>query len=209
MSNDDDFVDIEEIEDNNAQNNNEDNLNQKEENNLDIQDNNEEDKFILNDEEEAQINQQKTKDYVIENINNNIEINEDKNNTAKNKESLENDLNNENNDGINTLDNNELMQEQNNQLTMKKENVLMPPAKKRNTSRTFDSSIHVHNPVPLSKLQLAENKYYKIREELNKKYFNNNEQNENTEEANSALEAKKNKEMISYLEQLNDVLTEI
>ena len=61
-------------------------------------------------------------------------------------------------------------------------------------------------------MQLAENKYYKIKEELNKKYFNNPsfDSVEDTQPLeNSILESKKYKEMISYLEQLNDVLTEI
>ena len=55
-------------------------------------------------------------------------------------------------------------------------------------------------------MQQAENKYYKIREELNKKYFNNEGKQEEINEENSSS---KYKEMISYLEQLNNVLTEI
>ena len=74
--------------------------------------------------------------------------------------------------------------------------------KRKNTNRGFDNSIHVHNPVPLSKLQLAENKYYKIREELNTKFFNNENQEEYYEEPNEITESKKNKEMISYFDEL-------
>ena len=117
---------------------------------------------------------------------------------------------NDNNNDLNINDNdNDNIKEPN---SSNKETLLIPEIKNRNTVHKYDSSIHVYNPVPLSKLQQAENKYYKIREELNRKYFNNeqeNIQNENPEEQNPTNEAKKNKEMISYLEQLNDVLTEI
>ena len=61
-------------------------------------------------------------------------------------------------------------------------------------------------------MQLAENKYYKIKAELNKKYFNTIEENQEEiqpSDNSTILESKKYKEMISYLEQLNDVLTEI
>ena len=84
-----------------------------------------------------------------------------------------------------------------------------PIIKKKNTFNTFDNSIHIHNPVPLSKMQLAENKYYKIKEELNKKYFNTITPENPEDIDNSVIESKKYKEMISYLEQLNEVLTEI
>ena len=74
--------------------------------------------------------------------------------------------------------------------------------KKKNTFNTFDNSIHIHNPVPLSKMQLAENKYYKIKAELNKKYFNTIEENQEEiqpSDNSTILESKKYKEMISYL----------
>ena len=59
-------------------------------------------------------------------------------------------------------------------------------------------------------MQIAENKYYKIKEELNKKYFNTNISEIPDETLDkSIIESKKYKEMISYLEQLNEVLTEI
>ena len=110
---------------------------------------------------------------------------------------------------LNDKDLNQAQNDQNNSPS-RKEKAQNPASKKRKTTnRGFDNSIHVHNPVPLSKLQQAENKYYKIREELNKKFFNNENQEEYYEEPNEITESKKNKEMISYLEQLNDVLTEI
>lgn len=73
-----------------------------------------------------------------------------------------------------------------------------------NNNRNFDSKLHVRNPVPLSKLQIAENKYYQIKAEIEEKFFNNNLDNLDTNE-----NAKYTQEMISYLEKLNDVLTQI
>ena len=73
-----------------------------------------------------------------------------------------------------------------------------------NNNRNFDSKLHVRNPVPLSKLQIAENKYYQIKAEIEEKFFNNNLENLDSNE-----NAKYTQEMISYLEKLNDVLTQI
>ena len=205
MSNEDDFVDIEELEDNNPKEINEEtNIQTTQEKNK-IEENN---NFDFNDDEvkieEEDIN--KNKEY------NNID--DDKNNNLTDvheQQKILNDINNNVNmqEQLNDKDLNQAQNDQNNSPS-RKEKAQNPASKKRKTTnRGFDNSIHVHNPVPLSKLQQAENKYYKIREELNKKFFNNENQEEYYEEPNEITESKKNKEMISYLEQLNDVLTEI
>ena len=72
-------------------------------------------------------------------------------------------------------------------------------------SKAYDKSIHIHNPVPLSKLQKAENEYYKLKAEMEKKIFGKNF-NDNPD---IVYQSKKNQEMIAYLEQLNNVLSQI
>ena len=189
MSNDDDFVDIEDIQINNDTE--KINQNEKKENNLN-RNNNE----IINE------NKNKVEEQIKEDIIQNDNI--DKENV------LNNDINNQEETKLQkeTPKENQNIEKYNDISSIKTD---QPIIKKKNTFNTFDNSIHIHNPVPLSKMQLAENKYYKIREELNKKYFAtlDNSTEENQALDNTILESKKYKEMISYLEQLNDVLTEI
>jgi len=171
MSNEDDFVEIEDIKIDN----------QTESNHNEIKDN-EKDRNINEENNEANIINENILNE-INNQNENIEINNE--NESKNE--------------INS-------QKQIDKECAQNKNEYQPLIKKKNIYSTFDNSIHIHNPVPLSKMQQAENKYYKIREELNKKYFNNEGKQEEINEENSSS---KYKEMISYLEQLNNVLTEI
>ena len=198
MSNEDDYVDIEDIQINN------------------------------DNEVENEIKEQNINDQNNESIHENIEKDDEnkheyeENVMESNKKIQENILNNNNqeNDNIEkgTTKENQNLENDNISLNQKNKEIIstksdfQPLIKKKNTFNTNDNSIHIHNPVPLSKMQLAENKYYKIKEELNKKYFNNPsfDSVEDTQPLeNSILESKKYKEMISYLEQLNDVLTEI
>ena len=66
-----------------------------------------------------------------------------------------------------------------------------------------------HNP-PMTKLEKAENKYYMIKNEIEEKFFNhNNSIDEMDYEQEQKAIAKKNKEMISYLEKLSNVLSMI
>ena len=189
MSNDDDFVDIEDIQINNDTE--KINQNEKKENNLNGNNNE-----IINE------NKNKVEEQIKEDIIQNDNI--DKENV------LNNDINNQEETKLQkeTPKENQNIEKYNDISSIKTD---QPIIKKKNTFNTFDNSIHIHNPVPLSKMQLAENKYYKIREELNKKYFAtlDNSTEENQALDNTILESKKYKEMISYLEQLNDVLTEI
>ena len=190
MSNDDDFVDIEDIQINNEH---------------EIEKDNKANEVI---QENIENNENKNKDInneINKDIEENILINNNKENEIKEKDNL-----NVNPNLKNDNDNNNKDQKNKESSPSKKD--FQSLIKKKNTFNTFDNSIHIHNPVPLSKMQLAENKYYKIKEELNKKYFNSNIseiQDETQPLDKSVLESKKYKEMISYLEQLNEVLTEI
>ena len=189
MSNDDEFIDVEDLHINNDKENK--NQNENIEQNLN-EDNNE----LIN--ENINKDEDQIKDDIIpdENIDKENLLNNDLNNQEETK--FQKDIAKEN---INIEKNNDIS-------SIKTE---QPQIKKKNTFNTFDNSIHIHNPVPLSKMQLAENKYYKIREELNKKYFSSLDEQieDNPSLDNTTIESKKYKEMISYLEQLNDVLTEI
>ena len=189
MSNDDEFIDVEDLHINNDTENK--NQNENIEQNLN-EDNNE----LIN--ENINKDEDQIKDDIIpdENIDKENLLNNDLNNQEETK--FQKDIAKEN---INIEKNNDIS-------SIKTE---QPQIKKKNTFNTFDNSIHIHNPVPLSKMQLAENKYYKIREELNKKYFSSLDEQieDNPSLDNTTIESKKYKEMISYLEQLNDVLTEI
>ena len=189
MSNDDEFIDVEDLHINNDTENK--NQNENIEQNLNA-DNNE----LIN--ENINKDEDQIKDDIIpdENIDKENLLNNDLNNQEETK--FQKDIAKEN---INIEKNNDIS-------SIKTE---QPQIKKKNTFNTFDNSIHIHNPVPLSKMQLAENKYYKIREELNKKYFSSLDEQieDNPSLDNTTIESKKYKEMISYLEQLNDVLTEI
>ena len=189
MSNDEDFVDIEDI-----QINNENEIEKENKFNEDIQEN-------------IENNEKKNEDIKNEiNENNNIEENILNNNNKENENIEKDNLNV--NPNIENNDNNNLGQKNKESSPLKKD--FQSLIKKKNTFNTFDNSIHIHNPVPLSKMQIAENKYYKIKEELNKKYFNTNISEIPDETLDkSIIESKKYKEMISYLEQLNEVLTEI
>ena len=190
MSNDDDFVDIEDIQINNEH---------------EIEKDNKANEVI---QENIENNENKNKDInneINKDIEENILINNNKENEIKEKDNLNVNPNLENDNDNNNKD-------QKNKESSPSKKDFQSLIKKKNTFNTFDNSIHIHNPVPLSKMQLAENKYYKIKEELNKKYFNSNIseiQDETQPLDKSVLESKKYKEMISYLEQLNEVLTEI
>ena len=190
MSNDDDFVDIEDIQINNEHEIEKDNK-ANEVNQENIENNENKNKDINNE--------------INKDIEENILINNNKENEIKEKDNLNVNPNLENDNDNNNKD-------QKNKESSPSKKDFQSLIKKKNTFNTFDNSIHIHNPVPLSKMQLAENKYYKIKEELNKKYFNSNIseiQDETQPLDKSVLESKKYKEMISYLEQLNEVLTEI
>ena len=211
MSNEDDFVDIEDIQINNDDEN-QNNQNQSNEQNIknENNDNNEIKNEILEKENgNEQINQE-----II--INKNPENNDNNNDNKLNNDNNINDQEENIDDKIITDDNriidNDNIINQKNKDVYSIKNDTQTIIKKKNTFNTFDNSIHIHNPVPLSKMQLAENKYYKIKAELNKKYFNTIEENQEEiqpSDNSTILESKKYKEMISYLEQLNDVLTEI
>ena len=222
MSNDDDFVDIEEIDDNNLQKEKEENKNQNENENIEfyIENTNEDissknknsNDLYINKEENINKKENGIENENIDNSPNNefIYNSEEEINPLNNKENNDKDIKDENIQNGNEFNNeveNEIQNDFNDNNNIREQIKQTTQIKKKNSPQNFDASIHVHNPVPLSKLQLAENKYYKIRAELNKKYFNN--PNEQQNEIDENLEAKKNKEMISYLEQLNDVLTEI
>ncbi len=112
---------------------------------------------------------------------------------------------------INFQDQEQKNENNNNQMNNEQENILSSNNNNNtnnisymNNNRNFDSKLHVRNPVPLSKLQIAENKYYQIKAEIEEKFFNNNLENLDSNE-----NAKYTQEMISYLEKLNDVLTQI
>ena len=200
MSNEDDFVDIEDIEINNDDIENKNLIqNLNEENNENIEENIEKDIENKNEDNNNEniVNQEK-EEHLINNNKDNQE-NQEKNNIEKDANDINDNPENENDININR---------KNKEINPSK-NDSQPIIKKKNTFNTADNSIHIHNPVPLSKMQLAENKYYKIKEELNKKYFSTNIQDNPEDIDNSIIESKKYKEMISYLEQLNDVLTEI
>ena len=198
MSNEDDFVDIDDIEINN-----DDVDSEKGNKKQNIQDND--------------IDQNIQEKIEKDNGNKKEDNNDEK---FVNQEIEENILNNNNNQENNNPENDVKFDDQNNEydnrpnqnykeVSPPKNDFQQPIIKKKNTFNTFDNSIHIHNPVPLSKMQLAENKYYKIKEELNKKYFNTITPDNPEDIDTSAIESKKYKEMISYLEQLNEVLTEI
>ena len=211
MSNEDDFVDIEDIQINNDDEN-QNNQNQNNEENIknENNDNNEIKNEIL-DKENG--NEQINREIII---NKNPENNDNNNDNKLNNDNNINDQEENIDDKIITDDNriidNDNIINQKNKDVYSIKNDTQTIIKKKNTFNTFDNSIHIHNPVPLSKMQLAENKYYKIKAELNKKYFNTIEENQEEiqpSDNSTILESKKYKEMISYLEQLNDVLTEI
>ena len=203
MSNEDDFVDIEDIQINNDEEieNEKKEQNKKEENIESIQENIEKDNVDKNEYNKSENQENKEiKENIINNNNNNNLENE---NIEREKEIIYQEQNIES-DNINLI--------KQNRETSPPKNDFQPLIKKKNTFNPSDNSLHIHNPVPLSKMQLAENKYYKIKAELNKKYFNNTS-SETLDDIqpldNSIIESKRYKEMISYLEQLNDVLTEI
>ena len=178
MSNDDEFIDVEDLHINNDTENK--NQNENLEQNLN-EDNNE----LIN--ENINKDEDQIKDDIIpdENIDKENLLNNDINNQEETK--FQKDIAKEN---INIEKNNDIS-------SIKTE---QPQIKKKNTFNTFDNSIHIHNPVPLSKMKLAENKYYKIREELNKKYFSSLDEQieDNPSLDNTTIESKKYKEMISY-----------
>ena len=199
MSNEDDFVDIEDIEINN-----DDVGSEKENKKQNLQDNGFEENIQeniekVNENKKEEDNNNEKIEY--KDIEKNLLINNENNQENKN---IENDV---------KFDNPNVEYDNNHQnykeVSPPKNDFQQPIIKKKNTFNTFDNSIHIHNPVPLSKMQLAENKYYKIKEELNKKYFNTITPENPEDIDNSVIESKKYKEMISYLEQLNEVLTEI
>ena len=178
MSNDEDFVDIEDIQINNE------NENEKENKfNEDIQGN-------------IENNEKKNEDIKNE-INENKDIEENiLNNNNKENEKIEKDNLNVNPNIENNDNNNNNLGQKNKESSPSKKD-FQSLIKKKNTFNTFDNSIHIHNPVPLSKMQIAENKYYKIKEELNKKYFNTNISEIPDETLDkSIIESKKYKEMI-------------
>ena len=112
---------------------------------------------------------------------------------------------------INFQDQEQKNENNNNQMSNEQENILSSNNNNNtnnisymNNNRNFDSKLHVRNPVPLSKLQIAENKYYQIKAEIEEKFFNVNLDN-----IDSSENSKYTQEMISYLEKLNDVLTQI
>ncbi len=112
---------------------------------------------------------------------------------------------------INFQDQEQKNENNNNQMNNEQENILSSNNNNNtnnisymNNNRNFDSKLHVRNPVPLSKLQIAENKYYQIKAEIEEKFFNVNLDN-----IDSSENSKYTQEMISYLEKLNDVLTQI
>ena len=111
---------------------------------------------------------------------------------------------------INFQDQEQKNENNNNQMSNEQENILSSNNNNTNNisymnnNRNFDSKLHVRNPVPLSKLQIAENKYYQIKAEIEEKFFNVNLDN-----VDSSENSKYTQEMISYLEKLNDVLTQI
>lgn len=76
-----------------------------------------------------------------------------------------------------------------------------------------NTSIHIHNPVPMSRLEKAEMQYYKIRSEIEEKFFKNQQTTDDTYltglEQDQKTISKKNKEMIAYLEKLSNVLSMI
>ena len=174
--------------------------------------NNDTEKINQNDKIEQNLNG--NNDEIINENNNKVEkqIKEDviQNDNIDKENLLNNDVNNQEETKLQKETPKEIsnIEKYNDISSIKTDQVII---RKKNTFNTFDNSIHIHNPVPLSKMQLAENKYYKIREELNKKYFATLDEAKEENQAldNTILESKKYKEMISYLEQLNDVLTEI
>ena len=191
MSNEDDFVDIEDIEINN-----DDVGSEKENKKQNLQDNGFEENIQeniekVNENKKEEDNNNEKIEY--KDIEKNLLINNENNQENKN---IENDV---------KFDNPNVEYDNNHQnykeVSPPKNDFQQPIIKKKNTFNTFDNSIHIHNPVPLSKMQLAENKYYKIKEELNKKYFNTITPENPEDIDNSVIESKKYKEMISYLEQ--------
>ena len=73
------------------------------------------------------------------------------------------------------------------------------------------TNLHVHKPVPKSKLEKAEDKYYELKKEIEDKIFANSHDDTylTSDLNNPSTVSRKNKEMITYLEKLNNVLTEI
>jgi hypothetical protein len=185
-----DYNDIEEIDDINDALNNTDNKNQ--DNNDDKKSNLTENRYEDTEKKEGDNNEDNISE-IYKNNKNKIENNQSTLKFQENEENIiNNNINNEgeiNNNNINS--NNNINQNYNNITSI-------------NNNRNFDSKLHVRNPVPLSKLQIAENKYYQIKAEIEEKFFNNNLDNLDTNE-----NAKYTQEMISYLEKLNDVLTQI
>ncbi len=185
-----DYNDIEEIDDINDALNNDDNKN--EENNDDKKSNLTENRYEDTEKKEGDNNEDNISE-IYKNNKNKIENNQSTLKFQENEENIiNNNINNEgeiNNNNINS--NNNINQNYNNITSI-------------NNNRNFDSKLHVRNPVPLSKLQIAENKYYQIKAEIEEKFFNNNLENLDSNE-----NAKYTQEMISYLEKLNDVLTQI
>ncbi len=91
--------------------------------------------------------------------------------------------------------------------TFNKQNTISMISKIRTSS--LNSNTMFHNP-PMTKLEKAENKYYMIKNEIEEKFFNhNNSIDEMDYEQEQKAIAKKNKEMISYLEKLSNVLSMI
>ncbi len=185
-----DYNDIEEIDDINDALNNTDNKNQ--DNNDDKKSNLTENRYEDTEKKEGDNNEDNISE-IYKNNKNKIENNQSTLKFQENEENIiNNNINNEgeiNNNNINS--NNNINQNYNNITSI-------------NNNRNFDSKLHVRNPVPLSKLQIAENKYYQIKAEIEEKFFNNNLENLDSNE-----NAKYTQEMISYLEKLNDVLTQI
>ena len=139
MSNDDEFVDIE-----------------------DIQINNDTEKINQNDKIEQNLNG--NNDEIINENNNKVEkqIKEDviQNDNIDKENLLNNDVNNQEETKLQKETPKEIsnIEKYNDISSIKTDQVII---RKKNTFNTFDNSIHIHNPVPLSKMQLAENKYYK------------------------------------------------
>ena len=183
------YNDIEEIDDLNDALNNMDNKNQ--DNNDDKKSNITENRYDETEKKEGDNNEDNISE-IYKNNKNKIESNQSTLKFQENEENnIHNNVNNEAEININMNSNNINNQNYNNISSI-------------NNNRNFDSKLHVRNPVPLSKLQIAENKYYQIKAEIEEKFFNNNLDNLDTNE-----NAKYTQEMISYLEKLNDVLTQI
>ena len=192
-------------------NNNHNNNNNKNNNDFDKKSNITQDRYIDEEEQDDNIKLQgdnpiqENNDKVSEIFQNNTNLIPNKDSTMKFQENVENDLNQNNNknnnQNLNQNYNNNNIQNNNNYNNFSNSNQLSFLHSTNNNLNNYDKSLHVHNPVPLSKLQQTENKYWEIKQEIENKFFIN--QLDTTQN-----NIRKNKEMITYLQKLNDVLTE-